>query len=151
MWKGPFTGAIFSECDCDFLSHGIGCTGSNGGVQWCDCDACLHATSHMIRLHIHSVRLWCAIPEKNIQITIAPCEQFHRITFKKTQLQSEKITPCERALTVTNFVKRNDCSDSFSEHLNWRQIHPSLCRPRLFHRQWWTDHLNHQPQPWLDS
>ena len=38
----------------------------------------------------------------SIQITVTPCEQFHKIACNKTQLHSERIAQCERALSVSD-------------------------------------------------
>ena len=69
-----------------FLSHAMGC------VDVTD-------TVHMVRLQWICV---CDIAHEwvlHIQITVAPCEQFHKIACQKMQSHSERIAPPERAFT----------------------------------------------------
>ena len=84
--KASSHGAILSECDCVFL---IGCVGVYETVHvvqlWCRSQTCVSNVTHGMGF----IPILCdgdvQFQYVSIQITVTPCEQFHKIACKQTQ------------------------------------------------------------------
>ena len=75
------------------------------GCQW-DCSYGATVMHLCVRCHtwMGSIPILCDcdvwFQYVSIQITVTPCEQFHKIACKKLQSHSERIAPCEQALSL---------------------------------------------------
>ena len=89
----------------------------------CDCDVSIHYVS--------------------IQIAVTPCEQFHKITCKKTQSHWERIAPCEQAIRKFNclftlwsgkYQRKSvafifvfpECESTLKAYLHWKKANAKV-------------------------